>query len=76
MLWHHNSGVNGLALEDPWLVSAASGVCGDRCRTSDNAQVDKCRSHRLHLGVQGQVGVCWGVGRRQLGQLASLERSP
>lgn len=27
VLWHHNSGVNGLALEDPWLVSAASGVC-------------------------------------------------
>lgn len=25
VLWHHNAGVNGLALEDPWLVSAASG---------------------------------------------------
>eukprot|EP00775_Hariotina_reticulata_P009993 gene9993-10148_t len=23
-LWHHNAGINGLALEDPWLVSAAS----------------------------------------------------
>lgn len=26
VLWHHNAGVNGLALEDPWLVSAASGA--------------------------------------------------
>lgn len=25
VLWHHNAGVHGLALEDPWLVSAASG---------------------------------------------------
>eukprot|EP00878_Enallax_costatus_P004696 GHUV01004944.1.p1 GENE.GHUV01004944.1~~GHUV01004944.1.p1 ORF type:complete len:937 (+),score=344.31 GHUV01004944.1:194-3004(+) len=24
VLWHHNAGVHGLALEDPWLVSAAS----------------------------------------------------
>lgn len=26
VLWHHNAGVHGLALEDPWLVSAASGT--------------------------------------------------
>ncbi len=27
VLWHHNAPVNGLALEDPWLVSAATGTC-------------------------------------------------
>ena len=33
VLWHHNAGVHGLALEDPWLVSAASGAlcCAGLC---------------------------------------------
>lgn len=25
ILWHHNAGVHGLAFEDPWLASCASG---------------------------------------------------
>lgn len=57
VLWHHNAGVNGLALEDPWLVSTASGVyCvqdtvqGQGAKGQDRTGIERGRDQGSKLG--------------------------
>lgn len=50
VLWHHNAGVHGLALEDPWLVSAASGTSEDLSRKLHLRGSDSwCRGGRAYV---------------------------
>lgn len=83
VLWHHNASVNGLALEDPWLVSAASGVCVcvDRGRTCEYiprqlCDVVLCREHAwCESTVQDSIVVCKGgeqVGRGSGGRQGAV----
>jgi hypothetical protein len=51
VLWHHNAGVNGLALEDPWLVSAASGVL---CRVGTAC----CPARHILIGQAQLASAC------------------